>query len=114
MYGRMIKEIARALLVIKGLATTRDEIKLHWGSIIPADEKEQAEIAILDKQLGASEDTLLRKRGYDPENERKKREFDRPIGMAGAFDAGKGDDVYSDGKEADDDETETDEMKRAA
>ncbi|MDI6769748.1 MAG: hypothetical protein QMD04_08735 [Anaerolineales bacterium] len=42
--------------------------------VIPLSELEKREIALLDKQLGVSEDTLLTRLGYDPSHEREMRE----------------------------------------
>jgi hypothetical protein len=49
---------------------------VHWGDALPADEKEQAEVAVLKKQIGFSNDTLISGMGGDPEKERTQRKAD--------------------------------------
>ncbi len=71
LYGRMIKQIVRALLVI-GQVTPDAQINLKWPSPLPGDDRADAETAILKKQVGVSEESLLRELGYDPDDEKAK------------------------------------------
>lgn len=84
LYGRLIKQLAGNLLVIGGKAPTaptanggqKVKVSLAWGDALPADEKEQAEVAVLKKQIGFSNDTLIKQMGGDPETERTQRKKD--------------------------------------
>jgi hypothetical protein len=92
-YGRLIKDLVKGLLVIGRKEEQAKHIKLHWGDPLPADHKEEAEVALLHQQVGASQDTLLRKLGYDTEDERQKRTFDAgdtAKALLSAFDKGTG------------------------
>lgn len=76
-YGGLIAEtMVRILIIEQQKAREELEVNLIWAEVVPSNDKEEAETALLDQQLGASKDTLLRKRGYDPDNERAKREVD--------------------------------------
>lgn len=97
LYGRFIKDIVRALLVIGGHAVASKEIVLRWGAMLPADDKEAAETALIKKQIGFSTDTLIQELGGDPDTEREKRALDiNDTGaiIGAAFDGGRGSDVY--------------------
>lgn len=75
LYGRMLAALVAALVEVSGLS--KQAVKLHWGDPLPGDPKEEAEVAVIKKQAGVSEDTLLREMGYDPENERAKRQTEQ-------------------------------------
>lgn len=45
-----------------------------WDDTETRNERDEAEIALIDLELGASSETLLRRRGYDPDAERKLRD----------------------------------------
>ena len=84
LYGRLLKQLIGNLLVIGKVAAAAPDanggqkvkVKLEWGDPLPADEKEQAENAVLKKQVGFSNDTLIQQLGGDPERERKQRKAD--------------------------------------
>jgi hypothetical protein len=84
LYGRLIKQLVGNLLVIGGKAPAaagvnggqKVKVSLEWGDALPADEKEQAEVAVLKKQIGFSNDTLIRQLGGDPDKERTQRAAD--------------------------------------
>jgi hypothetical protein len=76
LFGRLLTDVVRAILSIGGYDETT-KINLQWPTLVPGDPKEDREVALLDKELGVSQDTLLKKFGYDPERERKQREADR-------------------------------------
>ncbi len=68
LYGEMLAELNRRLSELGGFGN--DVITtITWPEVLPSDAKTQREIALIDQQLGASSDTLLRKLGYDPDNE---------------------------------------------
>jgi hypothetical protein len=91
LYGDMLIELNRRLLEIGGHGA--DNItKLHWQDILPKDEKQERETALVDKQLGVSDDTLLTQLGYDPETEKEKKQKDSATlasSLLGAFDKGE-------------------------
>jgi SPP1 Gp6-like portal protein len=72
LYGKLIKDLTRALLVIgkKG----EQEVRLNWPNPLPGDDTEAANVALIKKQIGVSSDTLLREMGYDPDVELPARE----------------------------------------
>lgn len=101
-YGRFVVELICALLTIKGRVIKPRDVTLHWGSMLPADEKEAAETALIKKQVGFSTDTLVQELGGDPDNEREKVAAEteaQGAAMAKAFNAGRGAgaDVYGAG-----------------
>jgi hypothetical protein len=71
-YGDMLVELNRRLLELGGHGDTL-ETTLHWPDMVPADELQQRNILLIDQQLGASQDTVLQKAGYDPKVERTKK-----------------------------------------
>jgi hypothetical protein len=77
-YGALIRNVSRASLVLAGIIPPERykdyPIKLHWQEIVPVNMMESWQEAILAQQVGVSKDTLLRERGYDPEEEATKRE----------------------------------------
>lgn len=97
-YGDMLVELNQRLLELGGHGAEQ-ETTLHWPEMIPADDLAARNILLLDQQLGASEDTLLQKAGYDPDVERQKRaRTTRTLGSAllGAFDRGATTDDHED------------------
>ena len=92
-YGRFVTEIIVALLTITGKVIKARDVSLHWGSMLPADEKEAAETAVLKRQVGFSDDTLVQELGGDPDKEREKKATQTDtLGetLGKAFDAGAG------------------------
>jgi len=73
LYGDMLTELNRRLLAIGGFG---DDLRtaLHWQEMLPQDPMQERQAALIDMQLGVSQDTLLQRLGYDPDLERKKRE----------------------------------------
>ncbi len=63
--------LCQHILELGGYGKSR-KVTVHWPEMLPTDEKEDAQTALIDKQIGASDDTLLRRRGYDPDVEREK------------------------------------------
>lgn len=76
LYGRLIRDVSRAALVVAGLLDVSEyqdyAIELHWAPLLPIDNVAAAQEALLLKQLGVSDDTLLRGLGYNPEEELEK------------------------------------------
>lgn len=73
LYGDLLVELNRRLLSIGGFG---DDLRtaLHWQEILPSDPMAERQAALVDMQLGVSQDTLLQRLGYDPDLERQKRE----------------------------------------
>ncbi|MDI9546550.1 MAG: hypothetical protein QM346_03015, partial [Chloroflexota bacterium] len=68
------------------------ETQIHWPDALPGDALAERQTALIDKQLGVSDDTLLQQFGYDPDAEREKRQqnvTDMADAMLGAFDRGE-------------------------
>ncbi len=93
-YGYLLEELNRRLLVVGGHARYEDvRVKVVWPELLPADPKAQREVAMLDLQLGVSQDTILRSLGYDPALEREKQALasqDMAEALLQAFDRGEG------------------------
>lgn len=83
LYGKLLKDLVRALLVI-GQTAAEQPIEINWPTIIPGDEKEAADVALVKHQLGVSADTLLREMGYDAEAEAEKYAAEQDQAMARA------------------------------
>lgn len=74
-YGEMLIELNRRLLELSGFGP--DNItEIHWPELLPKDIMQERQAALLDQQLGVSQDTLLMQLGYNPDLERQKREMD--------------------------------------
>lgn len=76
LYGRLIREIIRAALVLAGLISIEEyeeyPITLHWQNLLPVDDLAAAQTAILMQQLGVSQSTLMQQLGYNPDDEAEK------------------------------------------
>lgn len=75
-YGDMLEELTENMLEIGGFG--EQEVTLQWQSMLPSDPMQERQAALLDKQLGVSDDTLMQQLGYDPDAERAKREASGP------------------------------------
>lgn len=75
-YGELVRDVTRAALVMAGLiAATQFEdykIDLHWSDLLPADDLQTAQTALLWQQMGVSEDTLMQRGGFSPDDEARK------------------------------------------
>jgi hypothetical protein len=89
-YGEMLIELCRRLLEMGGFGS-ENIVTIEWPAIVPANEVEEREVAIMDEQLGASKDTLLTRLGYDADEEKEKRDAqgaDMADQLLTAFDRG--------------------------
>jgi hypothetical protein len=68
----MIKNVILGLLEIGG--KSNESVQLNWANPLPSNLKENTEIGILQKQIGVSEDTILKRAGFNPDHEREMRE----------------------------------------
>lgn len=72
-YGEMLVELNRRLLEMGGFGP--DNITtIHWPELLPKDTMAERQAALIDMQLGVSQDTILQRLGFDPDLERAKRE----------------------------------------
>jgi len=67
-YGKMIIDVSKALLVLNGLSGEID-IELSWQSPLPKDDLGSVQTAVSKKEIGVSDQTLMRELGYDPKEE---------------------------------------------
>lgn len=72
-YGALLVELNRRLLELGGFGPA-NVCALHWGELTPSDPLSERQVALLDEQLGVSQDTLLTRLGFDADSEREKRE----------------------------------------
>lgn len=93
LYGKLIREVTRAALVLAGLIPVEQfdsyKIDLHWPNLLPIDDLSAAQTALLWKQLGVSESTLLQGAGFDPDDEADKSAMESQRSMD-AFGKGQG------------------------
>ncbi len=74
-YGEMLIELNRRLLEMGGYGPD-NRTTISWSELLPKNALEERQVLLLDKQLGASNDSLLTKAGYDAEQEREKSSAD--------------------------------------
>lgn len=70
LYGEMIIEVSKALLVLNNMSEDID-ISISWESPIPVDDLQTVQAYVLLKSIGVSNSSIMRKLGYDPEEEMK-------------------------------------------
>lgn len=90
-YGELLVELNRRLLEMGGYGA-ENLTEIRWPNILPTNEKEQLETALLRHDVGVSRDTILSELGYDAEKERDKREMERETmldSMQGAMSTGQ-------------------------
>ncbi len=75
-YGDMLTELNRRLLEFAGYGAEQI-VTVRWPELLPRDPASEAALAAAKQQVGVSKDTLLTELGYDPDEERQKREADR-------------------------------------
>ena len=89
-YGDALVELNRRLLAMGGFGDA-NFVTLHWPNLLPRNSLAARNTALLDQQLGVSQDTVLQRLGFDPALEREKRAADSAaLGeqMLAAFDKG--------------------------
>ncbi len=90
-YGDLLVELNRRLLALGGFGEENHTV-LHWPELLPDDPLQERQAALLDQQLGVSQDTILQRLGFDPDLERQKREgASAQLGeqLLGAFERGQ-------------------------
>jgi hypothetical protein len=75
-YGCLIRDVSRAALVVAGLIALEEyedyPIALHWKNLLPTDDLQSAQTALILKQLNVSNATILSQLGYDADAEEEK------------------------------------------
>lgn len=78
LYGKLIREVTRAALVLCGLLAVEDyedyQIDLRWQPLLPNDNLQAAQEALILQQIGVSMGTILSSLGLDAEDEANKKE----------------------------------------
>lgn len=72
-YGEMLIELNRRMLELGGFGPDLQTV-IHWPELLPADPVAESQAALIDQTLGVSRDTLLTRRGFDPDLERTKKQ----------------------------------------
>ncbi len=76
LYGKLIREICRAALVLSNKISVQQyedyEVNLHWQDLLPADDLAGAQVALIYKQLGISDQTIMQRLGFNPDEEMDK------------------------------------------
>lgn len=65
LYGELVIDVSKALLVLAGMSGDI-EITLAWQSPLPSDDLPSVQAAVVKQQIGISNFTLQRELGYDP------------------------------------------------
>lgn len=90
-YGDLLAELNRRLLALGGFGEDNRTV-IHWPELLPSDPLQERQAALLDQQLGVSQDTILQRLGFDPDLERQKRvasEAEASQAMMTAFSRGQ-------------------------
>lgn len=77
LYGRLIREVSRAALVMAGLIPVEDfegyKVALHWEPLLPMDTLVAAQEAVLLQSIGVSQETIFSGLGLSAEDEASKK-----------------------------------------
>jgi hypothetical protein len=68
LYGELIIEVSKAILVLAGFSADIN-ISLAWQSPLPHDDLASLQAAVLKKSIGISDTSIQRELGYDPDEE---------------------------------------------
>ncbi len=73
LYGKLIREVTRAALVVSNKISVEQyedyQVDIHWQDLLPNDDLNAAQVALILKQLGVSPETLLQRLGFDYDEE---------------------------------------------
>lgn len=72
MYGELLNEVNQRVQAVNQMEP--GEVEIVWPPVTPDDPMAEAQTALLQKQLGVAQDTLIAQLGFDPEVEAQKRE----------------------------------------
>lgn len=85
LYGRLIRDVSRAALILGGLIPVEVyedfPINLHWQDLLPVDTLKMAQEGLVLKQLGVSDATILQRLGFNPDEEREKSRAEDELKM---------------------------------
>jgi hypothetical protein len=100
LYGPFISKIAKNLLIAGGAKSAdKANIALHWGAAISPDPMEEAQLGLVWQQVGVSDDSILQRLGFDPDEEKRKRGEEQAVKderRSKIFNAGiSGGDIYA-------------------
>lgn len=90
LYGELLMTINKRVLALGGLSDAG--VKVQWPELLASDPKVEREVALMDKQLGVSTETVLTRLGFDAEAEAQKTAAGaEQLGaqLLGAFDKGQ-------------------------
>src|SRR5258707_6962042 len=77
LYGKLIREVTRAALVLAGRVSianyTKYKVTLHWQDLLPMDDLAAAQTGQITEQLGVSKDTVITRLGFDAKAEARKK-----------------------------------------
>lgn len=71
-YGEMLQELNAHMLEMGGFGANLQTFN-EWPFVLPEDPYQEAQTLLIDQQLGASKETTLRARGYNPAVEAENR-----------------------------------------
>lgn len=78
LYGKLVREVSRAAMALAGKIKIEEyesyPVEIHWQNLLPVDDLKEGQTALVLRQIGVSDDTLLRRLGFDPEEEAEKSE----------------------------------------
>ena len=102
LYGKLIREVSRAALVVAGKIGIEQyedyDVEINWQNLLPVDDLAAAQTALILKQIGVSDATILQQLGYDPDDEaeqsaeedaKKLEQFSKGQGMPPALPPGQ-------------------------
>lgn len=92
-FGKLIREVTRAALVVSGLIDLTDyesyPVEIHFPNLLPVDDLAAAQTAQLLQAIGVSQSTLMQELGYNPDDEADKTAQEGAKKLA-AFSKGQG------------------------
>lgn len=80
LYGKLIIDVSKALLVLVGFSPDI-KIILKWQNPLPNDDLGAAQAATVKKTIGVSDATLLEEMGYDPNEEMERNQQEDAVKM---------------------------------
>lgn len=81
-YGDMLRQLVMALYDMVGMAPK--DLSLVWPNILPSDQEAELRAAETKSRIGVSRETILTELGYDPQQERERRQVEAEEGAARA------------------------------
>jgi Phage portal protein, SPP1 Gp6-like len=73
LYGKLIIDVSKALLILNKMSADI-KLTLNWQNPLPNDDTASWQAALLEKQVGVSDQTILEERGYDAEEEMERNQ----------------------------------------